>query len=92
MIWNGVFNYLFDMAQKKWRFDRTFFFRLIQGVGFEAGLVLFTVPLAAVWLDISFLAAFLLEAGMLIYFFPYTIVFNWVYDKTKAKVIRLLSA
>lgn len=92
MIWNGIFNYLFDISQRKWRFERTLFIRMIHGIGFEAGLILFTVPLAAIWLNVSLLAAFLLEAGMLLYFFPYTVVFNWCYDRIKAKVIQSLTS
>lgn len=90
MIWNGIFNYLFDLLQRKWKFKRTFFVRLIHGASFEAGIILFTVPLVTLWLNVTLLAAFLLEAGMLLYFFPYTVVMNWCYDRLKSKLICFL--
>jgi uncharacterized membrane protein len=52
---------------------------------FEFGLVLVTVPLAAVWLDISLWQALVLDAGLLLFFLPYTLVFNWVYDTLRVR-------
>ncbi|MGL5261993.1 MAG: chlorhexidine efflux transporter [Bacteroides sp.] len=34
--------------------------------------------------------AFKLEFAMLVYFFPYTIVFNWLYDKLRSYTIKKL--
>lgn len=85
MVWNVVFNALFDALQRRWRFRRGFAARLAHGLVFEVGMVLMTVPLAAWWLDITLWAAFLLDAGLLLFFLPYTMGFNWAYDVLRAR-------
>ena len=39
------------------------------------------VPVMALWLDTTFLAAFLANLGLLAFFFVYAIGFTWVFDK-----------
>jgi len=80
MAWNVVYNAAFDRLQRRFGFTRTLTVRVLHAVVFEFGLVLVTVPLAAVWLDISLWQALVLDAGLLLFFLPYTLVFNWVYD------------
>jgi uncharacterized membrane protein len=43
------------------------------------------VPVAAWWLNVSLWQAFLLDAGILLFFLPYTVAFNWVYDELRAR-------
>ena len=88
MAWNYLFNYVFDKLQARYGFARTFWVRLLHGAGFEVGLIALTVPVIALIFAMSLVHAFLLEAGMLIYFFPYTIVFNWAYDKVRLRLIH----
>jgi len=80
MLWNVVYNSLFDRLQRRIGFERTLGVRMLHAVAFEFGLVLASVPLAAVWLGISLWQAFVLDIGLLMFFLPYTVVFNWVYD------------
>lgn len=87
MIWNYIFNLLFDKLQEKYRFKKNLFVRILHGIGFEVGLIGITVPVIALIFKMSLLDAFILELGMLIYFFPYTIVFNWLYDKARLGLI-----
>lgn len=78
--WNFVFNKLFDSLQKKHRFQRTFLIRAIHAVGFEAGLIATLIPVAMVMLNLTMTEAFFVEIGLVLFFLPYTILFNWLYD------------
>lgn len=87
MLWNYVFNLIFDKAQNKYNFRKNPFVRVLHGTLFEVGLIILTAPTIAILFDMSLIDAFLLEVGMLIYFFPYTIVYNWIYDKLRMRLI-----
>jgi uncharacterized membrane protein len=39
------------------------------------------MPLAAWWLDISYLRSFMLNLGLNIFFFVYTFAFTWAFDR-----------
>lgn len=62
--------------------------RGLHAVGFEGGLVVIVVPLAAWWLGISLWQAFLLDISLLLFFLPYTYVYNLVYDKLREARLR----
>ncbi|HJD92218.1 MULTISPECIES: PACE efflux transporter [Bacteroides] len=89
-IWNYVYNYIYDQIWYRYRFKKNLFVRTLHGLFFEAGLVLFAVPAVALIMGLTLWEAFKIELAMLIYFFPYTIVFNWFYDKGKALLITKL--
>ncbi|WP_128331790.1 PACE efflux transporter [Apibacter sp. HY039] len=91
MLWNYIFNWLFDQLQQKFQFNKNLFIRILHGAVFEIGLIIFTVPLISWILKMSFMNAFFLELSMLLYFFPYTIVFNWVYDKLRFLLLKKYS-
>jgi uncharacterized membrane protein len=79
-------NYIFNAAFERWESlqpvkGRSFPRRLAHGTGFEGGLTLMLVPVMALWLDTTFLAAFLANLGLLAFFFVYAIGFTWVFDK-----------
>ncbi|HFU1333028.1 TPA: PACE efflux transporter [Enterobacter kobei] len=78
--WNFVFNKLFDSLQKKYRFQRTFLVCAIHAVGFETGLIITLMPVAMVMLDLPITEAFFVEIGLVLFFLPYTMLFNWLYD------------
>ena len=87
MAWNMAFNALFDRAQRRMGFERTLAARVVHAVLFELGLVLTVVPLAAWWLGIGLWEAFLLDIVIVLFFLPYTFVFNWTYDHLRALII-----
>ncbi|HEL4830510.1 TPA: PACE efflux transporter [Stenotrophomonas maltophilia] len=62
--------------------------RISHAVGFEGGLVVVVVLLAAWWLSISYWDAFLLELGLIAFFLPYTYVYNLVYDKVRERLLQ----
>jgi len=80
MVWNLLFNLAFDRLQQRLGFQRGLGIRLLHALGFEGGLVVMLVPLAAWWLFIGLWEAFLLDLGLLLFFLPYTLAFNWLYD------------
>lgn len=79
-VWNFIFNKLFDSLQKKHQFKRTFLVRAIHAVGFETGLIISLIPVAMVMLNLSVTEAFFVEVGLVLFFLPYTMLFNWLYD------------
>jgi uncharacterized membrane protein len=94
MTWNVIFNALFDRIERRLGLKRTLRVRAVHAVGFELGLIVTVVPLAAWWLNISLLDALLLDIGVVLFFLPYTFLFNLGYDKLRVIVLkkRLASA
>ncbi len=83
VVWNYFYNIGFDRYFGAAREKRSLVMRVGHALGFEAGLILVTVPLIAYVLSIGLWAALLLDAALLIFFFVYAIIFNWVYDQIK---------
>ncbi|MCY1543566.1 Chlorhexidine efflux transporter [compost metagenome] len=88
MVWNMVYNALFERVERSMGLKRTVFVRVVHACLFEGGLIFVLVPIIAWWLDISLLEAFLLDIGLLILFLPYTMAFNWVYDVWRERLIK----
>jgi uncharacterized membrane protein len=88
MTWNVIFNALFDRIERRLGLVRTFRVRAVHALAFEAGLIVTVVPLAAWWLNISLLDAFLLDIGVVLFFLPYTFLFNLGYDKLRVVVLK----
>lgn len=88
MLWNMLFNWLFDRAQERLGFRRDLWVRLFHAALFEAGLIVVLVPLAAWWLAIGLLEALLLDIGLILFFLPYTVAFNWSWDALRERWLR----
>lgn len=86
MLCNLVFNFLFDIAQRRMCFKRTIKVRMLHALLFEVSLIVLLVPIAAWWLSIGFLAAFILDIGFTLFFLPYTFIFNLVYDTIRERL------
>ena len=91
-IWNYIYNYIYDWIRERYTIRKSALVRVVHGVLFEVGLIFITVPIISFTMGLTLWKAFQLECGMLIYFFPYTIVFNWLYDKLKSYFIKRLLA
>ena len=78
--WNFVFIKFFDALQKKYQFERTVLVRALHAACFEAGLIITLIPVAMVMLHLTMTEAFFVEIGLVLFFLPYTMLFNWVYD------------
>ena len=82
LCWNYIFNAVFERWESKQAVKgRSFTRRLAHGTGFEGGLTVILVPVMALWLDTTFLAAFLANLGLLAFFFVYAIGYTWAFDK-----------
>lgn len=80
IAWNIVFNLFFDKLFQGERLSRGLGIRLLHTVGFELGLLVFTLPLVAFMLNIGWWEAFLMDITMTLFVMGYSLVFNWMYD------------
>ncbi|MEN4196241.1 multidrug/biocide efflux PACE transporter [Serratia marcescens] len=85
MLWNMVYNTVFDRLWPASRVVRNLKVRALHAVGFEAGFILIGVPIAAWMLSISWAQAFMLEIGFFLFFLPYTMAYNWLYDTLRQR-------
>jgi len=83
MLWNMVYNALVDRYVQSERIHWKARARFVHGLGFEAGLVVWCLPVAAWMLDISLLQAFMVELGFFVIILPYTVLYNWAFDKAR---------
>lgn len=81
MIWNYIYNILFDMLVGTNRSTRRIMIRMTHALGFELGMIALTLPAITWYLNITWLVAIILEAGFLIFILVYTLAFNWLYDR-----------
>ena len=83
MVWNLVFNWLFDLWDHKYRdlARRGIAIRAAHAVLFELGLVIAGLFLIAWWLEVGYLEAFLIDISTSAFFLVYTFVYNWAYDQ-----------
>lgn len=82
LAWNYVFNTFFERWESRQnKKERSLARRLAHATGFEGGLVVLLVPVMSLWLDLSALEAFLANLGLLAFFFVYTLLFTWAFDR-----------
>ncbi|WP_247652893.1 PACE efflux transporter [Ideonella aquatica] len=82
LVWNGVFNSLFERWEARQAVKgRSWRRRLAHGIGFEGGLVVMLVPLMAWWLNTTLWAALLADLGIVAFFFIYAVAFTWAFDR-----------
>jgi uncharacterized membrane protein len=81
VIWNYFYNVLFDKLVPGCRTQRTLAVRVGHALGFEGGLIFFTIPAISWALGVTLWTALVIEAGFLVFFFFFTAAFNWAYDK-----------
>lgn len=81
VLWNMVFNSLFEAWEARQRRPRrTLGRRVLHALGFEVGLLLFTVPLIAYGLAIDWWQALLADFSLMLFFLVYAFVFQWGFD------------
>lgn len=84
MVWNMIYNALFERIEGALGWRRTPKIRVLHACCFECSLTIIVVPLAAWWLSINLVTAFSMEIGMILFFLPYTYIFNLIYDIFRA--------
>jgi uncharacterized membrane protein len=88
VLWNMLYNWLFDRLQDKVGFTRGAWVRTLHAFGFEFGLILVAIPFAAWWLGITLWQALLLDIGLVLFYLPYGFFFNLGYDKIRERIVQ----
>lgn len=88
MVWNLIYNAAFDRLWPVSRVVRTLKVRALHAIGFESGFILIGVTAVALILGVSLIQAFMLEIGFMLFFLPYTMLFNWVWDTLRERVLK----
>ena len=88
MVWNFVFNILFDKLYGEDRSSRTLGLRIQHGFGFELGMLVFSFPVIMWVLQLDLLTVFIMDIGAMIFFLLYAIAFNWIYDITRVRYVK----
>ncbi|XXD08290.1 multidrug/biocide efflux PACE transporter [Klebsiella sp. R445] len=88
MIWNLIYNAVFDRLWPVSRVVRTLRVRALHAIGFESGFIIIGVTAVALILGVSLVQAFMLEIGFMLFFLPYTMLFNWLWDTLRERVLK----
>ncbi|WP_119327869.1 PACE efflux transporter [Cysteiniphilum halobium] len=83
MLWNFIYNWMFDYYEAKIgkdRFKRSMVIRVMHALLFELGLLVVTIPLVAYWLNMTLWQAFIVDIGFVVFFLIYAFVYNWLFD------------
>jgi uncharacterized membrane protein len=88
MIWNFIFNYVFDCYATGDKEKRSLRLRAVHVVLFEMGLLFLTMPAMAWVLDVSLWEAFIMDVGVTIFITIYAFVFNYTYDHSRAYLVQ----
>lgn len=86
MGWNMAYNALVDHLVSRPRSQWSLANRLLHGLGFEGGIIVLCLPVAMWMLNIGLVTAFMLEAGFFVFILPYTVLYNWGFDKLKQQL------
>jgi uncharacterized membrane protein len=82
VTWNFTYNALFERWESgQVKKGRSGLRRIAHAVGFEMGFLVVLMPIAAWWLDISYARSFVVNLGLNLFFFFYTIGFTWAFDR-----------
>ncbi|MNP12927.1 Bacterial Transmembrane Pair family protein [compost metagenome] len=82
LAWNMLFNGLFEWWERRQRSrHRNWLRRLLHSLGFEGGLTLILTPVIGAWLGISLWLALVTNLGLFVFFFFYSLVFQWGFDR-----------
>ncbi|CDF96140.1 MULTISPECIES: PACE efflux transporter [unclassified Pseudomonas] len=82
LAWNMLFNGLFEWWERRqYHRHRSWRRRLLHSLGFEGGLTLILTPVIGAWLSISLWLALITNLGLFVFFFFYSLVFQWVFDR-----------
>ncbi|RPE03624.1 multidrug/biocide efflux PACE transporter [Candidatus Pantoea deserta] len=91
MLWNMIYNTGFDRVFPPGKVHRGLLLRAMHALLFEGGFILIGLPIAAWMLGISLWQAFLLEVAFFLFFLPYTMAYNWIWDKLRPRWFRSAS-
>lgn len=92
LAWNMIYNWGFDRLQRRHGFTRSMKVRAAHAVGFEVGLIFMAVPFVAWWLDVTLWHALVVDIGLVLFYLPYTFLYNLGYDRLRARVMARRAA
>ena len=82
MLWNLAFNAAFEAWEARQPIrGRSLARRSAHALLFEAGLVLFLLPLTMWWFAVPLIEALAYEAALIVAFLVYTWIFTWAFDR-----------
>jgi uncharacterized membrane protein len=85
VFWNAVYCDLFDRTERRLARRtadrRPFRLRLAHALGFEGGLILFTLPVIMCWTGMGFWLALTADLGLAFAYAGYAYVYNLAYDR-----------
>lgn len=88
MLWNMIFNWIFDMLQRRYHFRRNLWVRALHACCFEIGLIIMVVPLVAWWVNTTLWHALVVDIGLVLFFLPYSFFYNLIYDNIRLKLMK----
>ena len=91
LVWNMIYNAAFDRLENRLGVTRNLRVRVVHAFGFELGLILIVIPLAAWWLQISLWQAFVLDIALVLFYLPYAFFYNLGYDRARPRVMAWLT-
>ncbi|MGE9551798.1 multidrug/biocide efflux PACE transporter [Erwinia amylovora] len=88
MFWNMLYNTLFDRLFPRDKVVRGWPLRILHAAGFEGGFIVIGLPIAAWMLGMTLWQAFMVEVAFFLFFLPYTVAYNWLYDWLRVKLVQ----
>ena len=88
VIWNFIFNWIFDKLVPGDRLARGPVIRTIHAVLFEGLLLAATGPMIMYMMSITLWMAFITDISMTLIILVYTYVYNWVYDRVRLFFVK----
>ncbi len=87
MVWNYIYNQIFDRIYGTNRLSRSLKLRIFHGSCFEFGMMVFSFPLLMMFLNKDLLTVFMLDIGTVVFFLIYAVIFNWIYDIIRSLIL-----
>ncbi|UOQ57906.1 PACE efflux transporter [Leucobacter allii] len=81
-LWNYVWNTAYEAWERRFGAGgRGPLARAVHALGYEGGVLVFTIPLVALMLGVGLLEAVMIEGGLLVFFLVFTVVYTWAFDR-----------
>ena len=82
VVWNYIYNTLFERWEKRNNIlKRTLLIRIVHTLLFETMFIILIVPFFMWYYDVGLVKAFMMEIGLITFFFAYAFVFTWLFDR-----------
>ncbi|ASY31189.1 PACE efflux transporter [Taylorella equigenitalis] len=85
LLLNCTYNYFFDRLLISREISKTQTVRIIHMVGFEATLLLFTIPIICWFMNMNLVEALVLDAGYIVFYLLFTYFYNLTYDYVRLR-------